>query len=70
MIKTIQSEFALTDEQVQLSWNTLAKIGNISSGTVIYMLNELMQQQIPHESYGLMIGMGPGFAQEAVLLKW
>jgi alkylresorcinol/alkylpyrone synthase len=70
VIKTIQSEFALTDEQVQLSWNTLAKIGNISSGTVIYMLNELMQQQVPAGSYGLMIGMGPGFAQEAVLLQW
>lgn len=70
VIKTIQSEFALTDEQVQLSWKTLAEIGNISSGTVIYMLDQLMQQQIPAGSYGLMIGMGPGFAQEAVLLKW
>lgn len=71
VLKTVASEFGLTDEQLYLSWQALAKVGNISSATVIYILNQLLTNQHPAPgSYGIMIGMGPGFSQEAVLLQW
>ncbi len=71
VIKTIQEEFGLTQDAVQLSWDTLEKVGNMSSSTVLYMLNEVLSQEQPSPgSYGLMVAMGPGFSQEILLLQW
>lgn len=71
VIDTVETEFGLDSRVLQLSRDTLAQIGNISSGTVIYMLDKVLSKEItPPDSYGLMIAMGPGFSQEAILLKW
>lgn len=71
IIDTIEAEFGLDSRALQLSRNTLAEIGNISSGTVLYMLDKILsEEQTPANSYGLMVAMGPGFSQEAILLKW
>lgn len=71
IVDTIEAEFGLNSSDLQLSRDTLAAIGNISSGTVLYMLDQILSgEQTPANSYGLMIAMGPGFSQEAVLLKW
>ncbi len=71
IIQAIEDEFALPDAALQPSRDALAKIGNISSPTVLYILEQtLSQQQPPPGSYGLLIAMGPGFSQEAILLQW
>jgi alkylresorcinol/alkylpyrone synthase len=72
VLDTVAEEFGLEPQQLHLSWDALAEVGNISSATVIYMLNELFASgdQPPPGTYGLMIGMGPGFSQEAILLQW
>jgi alkylresorcinol/alkylpyrone synthase len=72
VLDTVAEEFGLESQQLHLSWDALAEVGNISSATVIYMLNELFasEDQPSPGSYGLMIGMGPGFSQEAILLQW
>ena len=71
IIDTIEAEFGLDNRALQLSRDTLAEIGNISSGTVLYMLDKTLSgEQTPANSYGLMVAMGPGFSQEAILLQW
>jgi alkylresorcinol/alkylpyrone synthase len=72
VLDTVAEEFGLDPQQLHLSWDALAEVGNISSATVIYMLNQLFASgdQPPPGTYGLMIGMGPGFSQEAILLQW
>jgi alkylresorcinol/alkylpyrone synthase len=71
IIDTIEAEFGLDSRALQLSRDTLTEIGNISSGTVLYMLDKILSgEHIPADSYGLMVAMGPGFSQEAILLKW
>ena len=72
VIDTVEAEFALDSRALQLSRDSLAEIGNISSGTVLYMLDQTMseEQPTPEDSYSLMVAMGPGFSQEAILLKW
>lgn len=42
--------------------------GNMSSATVLYVLERFMQQGI-ESGYALMLAMGPGFSSEMVLLK-
>jgi alkylresorcinol/alkylpyrone synthase len=71
VIQAIEEEFGLEPDVLQLSRDTLEKVGNLSSPTVLYMLDATMAgEQPPPGSYGLLIGMGPGFSQEALLLQW
>ena len=71
IINAVEDEFALNDQALQLSREALAKIGNISSPTVLYILERtLAGEQPPPGSYGLAIAMGPGFSQEVILLQW
>ncbi len=72
VIDTVEAEFGLDSRVLQLSRDTLAEVGNISSATVLYMLDKILsgEQKTPENSYGLMIAMGPGFSQEAILLQW
>jgi alkylresorcinol/alkylpyrone synthase len=56
---------------LQLSRESLAQIGNVSSASVLIVLKEtLARYQPPPGTYGLMIAMGPAFCAELVLLKW
>ncbi|MDJ0592504.1 MAG: 3-oxoacyl-[acyl-carrier-protein] synthase III C-terminal domain-containing protein [Pleurocapsa sp. MO_226.B13] len=71
ILEAIEDEFGLERQMLQPSHDILAEVGNISSSTVIYILNKLLSQAPPPQgSYGLMVAMGPGFSQEAILLQW
>lgn len=71
VIRGVQEEFALDEQAVKLSWETLAKVGNLSSSSVLYMLHQIVSGDPPPAgAYGLMVGMGPGFSQEVLLMQW
>lgn len=71
VLEAVQEEFGLDDEALQLSYETLERVGNLSSATVLFMLDETLSRDAPPPgSYGLMMSMGPGFSQEVVLLRW
>lgn len=64
-------EFGLTDEDLRLSQHVLRTVGNVSGPTVLYMMDETFSSyDLAPGTYGLVVGMGPGFSQEAVLLQW
>lgn len=48
----------------------LREYGNMSSATVLYVLDRYLQQEIPEGDHGLMLSFGPGFSAQRVLLKW
>ncbi|OIJ11578.1 type III polyketide synthase [Anaerobacillus arseniciselenatis] len=52
------------------SQRILQKHGNMSSPTVLYVLEEIMKKQHNEGDYGLMAALGPGFSSELVLLQW
>jgi alkylresorcinol/alkylpyrone synthase len=47
---------------------TMNNYGNMSSCTVLYVLNRFMEQGF-EDGYGLMLALGPGFSSEMSLLK-
>jgi alkylresorcinol/alkylpyrone synthase len=56
---------------LQLSRESLAQIGNVSSASVLIILKETLARYQPQPgTYGLMMAMGPAFCAELVLLKW
>jgi alkylresorcinol/alkylpyrone synthase len=64
-------EFGLTAEDLRLSQHVLRTVGNVSGPTVLYMMDETFSSyDLAPGTYGLVVGMGPGFSQEAVLLQW
>ena len=53
------------------SWNSLARLGNLSSASVLFVAGDLMDSGVARTGdYGLLLSMGPGFCGELVLLQW
>jgi alkylresorcinol/alkylpyrone synthase len=66
-----ESYFGLSKEKMRPSREALKNVGNISSATVLYMLNKALREAKPPErTPGLLVAMGPGFSQEAALVEW
>lgn len=56
---------------LQVTWDSLMRVGNLSSSSVLMVLRETMADHRPEPgSMGLMLAMGPAFCSEAVLLRW
>lgn len=58
-------------EAFELTWDSLQRVGNLSSSSVLMVLQDTMETRPPPAgSLGLMLAMGPGFCSELVLLRW
>jgi alkylresorcinol/alkylpyrone synthase len=61
----------LPDDALDASWECLRRTGNLSSASVLFVLEEVMERRRPVPgTLGLLAAMGPGFCSELVLLKW
>jgi alkylresorcinol/alkylpyrone synthase len=61
----------LPDRALEASWECLRRVGNISSVSVLLVLEEVMQHRRPASgTFSLLGAMGPGFCSELVLLRW
>jgi alkylresorcinol/alkylpyrone synthase len=59
---------------LDLTWKSLAEVGNLSSTSVLLVLEATMADRDGRRpapgAYGLLLAMGPGFCSEIVLLRW
>ncbi|MGH3273193.1 MAG: 3-oxoacyl-[acyl-carrier-protein] synthase III C-terminal domain-containing protein, partial [Streptosporangiaceae bacterium] len=55
-----------------LTRRSLAEVGNMSSASVLHVLQQTIDDasRPPPGSAGLLIGLGPGVSIELVLLEW
>jgi alkylresorcinol/alkylpyrone synthase len=61
----------LHNGQLEASWNSLRKVGNLSSASVLVVLEDVIQRRRPDPgTLGILAAMGPGFCSELVLLQW
>jgi alkylresorcinol/alkylpyrone synthase len=71
LLSYMQSELGLSRADTEVSWDILRRYGNLSSASVLFILNEwLVQKEMPSGSYGLLMAFGPGFTAEMILLQW
>ena len=71
VIQALEDGLGLPDETLTLSWETLAEAGNISSASVLIILDKFMKRQQPKPGeVGVLMAMGPAFSAELVLLQW
>jgi predicted naringenin-chalcone synthase len=67
----IQAQLGLTSEQMTASRAVLRDYGNMSSATILFVLEALQQLAAPCAGdYGMLLGFGPGLTSEAILLRW
>jgi alkylresorcinol/alkylpyrone synthase len=71
VIDAIQHSLKLPDSAVENSRRSLAEVGNLSSVSVLHVLEMTADTGPPSAgSYGLMIGLGPGVSIELLLMQW
>lgn len=70
VIEAIEATLGLPRAAVQLTWDSLARIGNLSSSSVLHVLEDTLRERPPAAgSYGIVMAMGPGFCSELVLVR-
>jgi alkylresorcinol/alkylpyrone synthase len=71
VIQAIETALGLSDDALSISRESLAAAGNMSSTSVLLILEETLSRFKPEPgTYGLLMAMGPGFCAELVLLQW
>ena len=71
MLEATAAALELPEGALSASWNCLRKVGNISSVSVLLVLEEFMRQRRPPEgSHSVLAAMGPGFCAELLVLRW
>jgi alkylresorcinol/alkylpyrone synthase len=71
VLETMQEVLGLGEEALAVTWRSLQEVGNLSSTSVLLVLEETLERHRPPPgSHGLLLAMGPGFCSELVLLEW
>ncbi len=71
VLEASQDALGVSREALQLSWDCLRRTGNLSSASVLCVLEQVMRQKRPEPgAYSVLAAAGPGFCSELVLLRW
>ena len=74
VLLAMQEALDLHDGELDVTWRSLARVGNLSSASVLHVLADTLTaaRSTPPEagSPGVVLAMGPGFCSEVVLLRW
>ncbi len=71
VLEAMAESLELPEEALAVTWRSLQEVGNLSSTSVLLVLDEtLREHRPPPGSPGMMLAMGPGFCSELVLLEW
>ncbi|GAA0444244.1 polyketide synthase [Acrocarpospora corrugata] len=70
VLEAVSETLDLPPGALDVTWRSLASIGNLSSASVLHVLRDTIALRPPPGTPGLLIAMGPGFCSELVLLTW
>jgi alkylresorcinol/alkylpyrone synthase len=71
VLEAVEDALALRKCELAASWDSLARHGNLSSGSVLLVLEETIARRRPAPGTpGLIMAMGPGFCSEMILVRW
>ncbi len=71
VLEATEAALELREGALDASWDCLRRTGNLSSASVVAVLEEVtMNRRPPAGTYSVLAAMGPGFCSEFVLLRW
>jgi predicted naringenin-chalcone synthase len=67
----VQERLGLAENDLDPSRRVLAEYGNMSSATILFVLQELQRLRQPRRGeYGVLMSFGPGLTMESALVRW
>jgi alkylresorcinol/alkylpyrone synthase len=71
VLEATATALGITEKDLAASWECLRKVGNLSSTSVLLVLEDVYSHRRPEPgSLSILAAMGPGFCSELVLLRW
>lgn len=70
IVKTVEELFSGMGKNIDDTKEVLKLYGNMSSATVLYVLERIMDSSPKKGERGVMLSFGPGFSAQRVLLQW
>jgi alkylresorcinol/alkylpyrone synthase len=71
LLGNVEAELGLCKCDTQPSWDILGNVGNLSSATILFILQEWLEKRpLQTGEYALAAAFGPGFSAEFLLLQW
>jgi len=71
VLEATATALGITEQELAASWECLRKVGNLSSTSVLLVLEDVYKHRRPAPgTFSILAAMGPGFCSELVLLRW
>ena len=70
IVNTVEALFKSLGKNIDDTKEVLKLYGNMSSATVLYVLERFMDEDRQQGEKGLMLSFGPGFSAQRILLEW
>ncbi len=70
IVQTVEDLFGGLGKNIDDTKEVLKLYGNMSSATVLYVLERFMEKNLPKGDLGLMLSFGPGFSAQRILLEF
>lgn len=70
VLSAVTDALGLPGDALDSAWRSLAAVGNMSSVSVLHILQSTWESPPEPGTWGLLMAMGPGFCSELVLLRW
>lgn len=70
IVRTVEELFGSLGKDIEDTKEVLRDYGNMSSVTVLYVLERFLQKEMAKGEQGLVLSFGPGFSAQRILLEW
>jgi predicted naringenin-chalcone synthase len=70
IVQTVEQLFGKLGKNIDDTREVLREYGNMSSATVLYVLERFLEKDIKEGEQGLILSFGPGFSAQRVLIEW
>lgn len=70
IVQTVSDLFGTLGKNIDDTREILRLYGNMSSVTVLYVLERFLQKEISQGEQGLLLSFGPGFSAQRILIEW
>jgi alkylresorcinol/alkylpyrone synthase len=71
LLSNVEKALGLTNCNTQPSWDILGNVGNLSSATILFILQEWLEKRpLKKGDIAMAAAFGPGFSAEFLLLQW
>lgn len=70
IVETVEQLFGALGKNIEDTKEVLRLYGNMSSATVLYVLERFLDRDLAEGDTGIMLSFGPGFSAQRILLQW